>query len=471
MNKAGMRKYCIFLLFCSIVVGTTGCSYLTGTAVMRDYPIVPEEGAIPGVPPESEFADYWIRQYPDPDEVLMTPEEITKFNDENPAKGNDLIDIPGMTDECEGANIRDYVAKSARYLASAHFLVTGRIPLEQAERQRIIALMDTLGVQEVIPVRFGMTIQPTMTKLWPTTIPLLEKEGDNEFDMGVVSSVDIATPVAVLHTSRDGRWALVQTPRFLCWMPASAFALGDREIIRTFTDCSPPLVAVGHRVSVYANPAERVAASSIQMGSHLPLRTAGNDFFEVLVPGRGKNGELVVQTGYVRHSSDVSIGFLPYTIRNVFRQCYILYGRRFGWGGMFEERDCSRYIMDVFRCFNIQLPRNSSRQAEASKAVISLDGMDKDMRLELLEKTPGGISLLRMPGHNMIYLGSIDGKPYAIHNFWAWRTPSDSGEDIVHRTARVAVSGLDLGEGSKRGSFIDRLTHVTILGNYTIETR
>ncbi len=133
---------------------------------------------------------------------------------------------------------------------------------------------------------------------------------------------------------------------------------------------------------------------------------------------------------------------------------------------MYDERDCSGYIMDVFRCFNIQLPRNSAEQAEASNAVIFVEDMDRKTRLKLFKSVPGGISLLRMPGHIMIYLGEFNGTPYAIHDFWSWRTPSKKGQDITHRAARVAVTDLMLGEGSKSGSFIDRLSHITILGNY-----
>ena len=40
---------------------------------------------------------------------------------------------------------------------------------------------------------------------------------------------------------------------------------------------------------------------------------------------------------------------------------------------------------------------------------------------------------------------------------------------IVHRAARVAVTDLMLGEGSVRESFLDRLTYITILGNYEIQ--
>jgi len=463
-----MRNRFNFVILLFLVV-CTGCSGLIRTTPHIGTFLVPAEDPIPGVPTEVNFADYWIRKTPNPDDIILTPEKIEKFNSENPVKGEFLIDITGMPEMIDGGSFREYIVEYAHYLNDANFFVTGRIPLEKAERKRIIALMDTTGVPDVITLKFGVLLHRTMGKAWPTTIPLMSSEGDNEFDQGVLSALDMATTVALIHISKDGLWSFVQTSRFLCWIPSSAAAFGDIETVREFIDSSPPLVAVGHSVSVYGTPEEKTAIGSIQMGSHLPLRTAGKDFCEVLVPGRGRNGELTVHIGYVRRSSDVSIGYLPYTFRNVYRQCYVLFGRRYGWGGMYEERDCSAYIMDVFRCFNIQLPRNSTSQAKASKVAISLEGMERETRLELLKSLPGGISLLQMPGHIMIYMGEINGMPYAIHDFWAWRTPSGKGHDIVHRAARVAVTDLMLGEGSVKGSFLDRLTYITILGNYEIQ--
>jgi hypothetical protein len=74
-----------------------------------------------------------------------------------------------------------------------------------------------------------------------------------------------------------------------------------------------------------------------------------------------------------------------------------------------------------------------------------------------------------MKGHIMIYLGMYEDKPYAIHNFWSWREEGDDVHDNVFRVARVDVSDYTLGEGSGRSNFLDRLTHITLLGNYAFK--
>jgi hypothetical protein len=443
-----------------------GCSRVEPPPAVETYTgptLVSGEGPIPGIPSDVEFADYWIRKAPDPDAFIMTPEQIAHFNRENPLLNTFIFDIPRMASQSRGERIRDYLAGNARYIIDAKFFVTGDIPLEIGERHRIAALMDTTGVPDVIDVKFGMILERVSGKLWPTSVPFMNEPGDNEFDQGMVATLDFGEPVALLHTSKDDLWCYVQNENFGCWIPSGSAAFGEIGTVRKLTDKTSPLVAIGSRVAVYGAPEEGPAIGYLNMGSWLPIRSAGNTWCEVLIPGRGQNSELTARTGYIRRGSDVSIGFLPYTLRNVYRQCFTLYGERYGWGGMYDNRDCSGYVRDIFRCFDIRLPRNSAKQGQGSQWVISMNGLDRLARLKALKSVPVGITLLQMPGHIMIYLGESGGKAYAIHSFWSWRE-SRQGIDITHRAARVAVTDLSLGEGSSRGAFIDRLANLAVLG-------
>ncbi|MFA6472277.1 MAG: SH3 domain-containing protein [Candidatus Latescibacterota bacterium] len=452
-----------------IIILVSGCAAVQQQAPPPDKVdngplVVAAEDSIPRVPAEIRYADFWIRKYADPDAVILSPEGIDSYNRENPARKGVMLDILTMPDKSIGTKIRDYLASNTRYLLNTKYFVTADIPLEMAERTSIASLVDTLGVPDLITIKFGMILRNTMGKLWPTSIPLMSTPGDNEFDQGVVSTLDMGEPVALLHVSKDGLWSYVQSSSFGCWVPSEDVAFGDREKLKELTDTSMPVVAVGRSVSVFPTPESGSAVGSLRMGSYLPARSAGNNYIEVLFPCRGTNGELVSKRGYVRNGSDISLGFLPFTMRNIYQQLFRLYGSRYGWGGMYGGEDCSSTIMDVFRCFNIHLPRNSASQANASTQIIKFEGLDRPARFQALKTVPGGITLLQMPGHIMVYLGEEGGKPYAIHNFWAWREPKTDKIDIAHRAARVAVTDLLLGEGSQRGSFIDRLTNATVIG-------
>ncbi|MBN2398363.1 MAG: hypothetical protein JXI32_08275, partial [Deltaproteobacteria bacterium] len=55
-----------------------------------------------------------------------------------------------------------------------------------------------------------------------------------------------------------------------------------------------------------------------------------------------------------------------------------------------------------------------------------------------------------------------DGNPYAIHSTWGYREPA-WWRDRVRVINRVAVTSLSLGEGSHKGSYLDRLRSIRVI--------
>jgi hypothetical protein len=199
------------------------------------------------------------------------------------------------------------------------------------------------------------------------------------------------------------------------------------------------------------------------MGTKLPLVEKAGHHYAVTLPWRAPDGGVRFATGYIRPDADVSVGYLPYTARNLYRQLFKLEGHPYGWGDLFDGRDCSRLVMDVFSTFGFTMPRNSRRQAAFNPAgrkdTAGLSEADKVKTLKDLGNRP---ALLYMPGHIMIHLGIVDGKPYAIHSAWGLRESRLLGEKTV-MAGRVVVSDITRGGGG-RGSLLKRVTAVTPLG-------
>ena len=175
------------------------------------------------------------------------------------------------------------------------------------------------------------------------------------------------------------------------------------------------------------------------------------------MPRRGADGTAALVPGFVA-AVDIHEGYLPYTPRQILTQAFKMLYQPYGWGGMYGAQDCSKFLQEIFATIGIELPRDSKNQIQAGESLAkwetSTPGADKTR--VLAESAIGGITLLGMKGHILLYLGTVDGQPYAIHSMWAYRQPG-VGKDNVFVLNRVVVSDLSLGEGSKRGSLLDRL--------------
>jgi hypothetical protein len=75
-----------------------------------------------------------------------------------------------------------------------------------------------------------------------------------------------------------------------------------------------------------------------------------------------------------------------------------------------------------------------------------------------------------MPGHIMLYLGEHEGQHFAvsaIHDFKS-QCPHRKADGQV-QIRRVTVSDLQVGRGTAKGSFLERLTRLTLFGPSTVE--
>jgi len=202
-----------------------------------------------------------------------------------------------------------------------------------------------------------------------------------------------------------------------------------------------------------------------RMGVRFPL--AGNPLEDgtlpVLLPLRRGDGTVLIGEGFVP-AGEACRGFLPLTPRNMLEQAFRLLDAPYGWGGMHGEQDCSRFVQEIFATAGIDLPRNSSRQAQVG---LLLDKFEEDTPAEKKERiitglAVGGITLLYMKGHVLLYTGQVEGKPYAIHGLWGYRERSLL-HDRVRVTGRVVISDLTLGRDAGKGSLLDRIVSFRIL--------
>jgi len=171
-----------------------------------------------------------------------------------------------------------------------------------------------------------------------------------------------------------------------------------------------------------------------------------------MIPTADSNGNLVFSNGSVK-TANVHKGYLEYTPKNIITQAFKFLHLPYGWGGMYGEQDCSKFIQEVYATVGIKLPRNSMSQSKASNAKVELAGLSKTSKHTFLRTTgKAGGTILHLKGHIVLYLGEYKGEPYIIQTVWG----SSSRHFALGRTAVTSLNFNDyLGK-------IDRLTNITL---------
>jgi len=437
-----------------LVLSFTGCA-----TVETLYHSVP--GMLPGTTRDMKTAGYWIERHPFPDRVIMDSAEIASLNRQIIGELEVRKDLRELPESYPSSKIRDRAQMVMEWFTSrTRYTKRGRQVGRSFTRtmERTMAL-DTLP--EEVPLRLGVVSRYAHQRVFPTQDKIYTKLGDIDFDDLQNSALDVGTPVAVAHESADGRWYYVIDEMSEGWIETERVAILDRSAVDLFLNPKRFVVVTAPKAVIYRDREMTDYHEYVRTGVRLPLAAdISGTVAEIVIPlqDRGENASL--GRGFVKKDS-IHAGYLPYTARTIIEGAFALLNEPYGWGGMYGEQDCSRFIQQVFATVGIDLPRNSSKQAQVGRLIAEFDDTTQQDEKEriIVDGAAGGTSLLYMRGHIMIYLGSTAGKAFAIHDTWGYRQKTWRG-DIVRVIARVAVTDLHLGTGSRRGDYLRRIISV-----------
>ncbi|GEM89478.1 SH3 domain-containing protein [Oceanithermus desulfurans] len=331
-------------------------------------------------------------------------------------------------------------------------------PSDEAARAQLRARLNLEGLRPFKADRYGLTLGRANLRALPTAARGHKTNDEDGFDRLQHTALEPLTPLALLHPSRDGAWWFVQAPDYRGWIRARELAWTELpgEIANLLAQPGPVLL------SPTAELETACGATLLQMGSRLPGLRGGM----LAYPARDEHGQLLWSKARLRGAPELAPEPPPLTPEAFFARALAPLGRPYGWGGLTPEGpglDCSRFVQDVFKVFGYRLPRDASAQCAATRPAIAFDaGEPHEARARKLAELDAGPALLCMPGHVMLYLGSVDGCHHAAHAFWAYKRRENGGEVTVP-VRRVVVTSLDLGRGTDAGSLLERLTSVNLL--------
>jgi hypothetical protein len=428
---------------------------------------------LPNITPEMERPRFWIKKIKNPTHLLLTPEKIHQMNEDN-LKRQDLhlCRINDLKEDWSREEVLSLIKEDWGNFGRTGEVRYGKskIPLGESFWNELKTNLNQESLKEKNRMLYGLIAKRTDIRVFPTEERSMSTSYNDEFDRFQHSSISPGSPIGIHHFSKDKEWAYVQTQFIRGWIHTHDLAIAkEKGEVMDYEEAKDRLLVTGNIVSVFSDPSLRQPIFLAQMGDTFPLLSIPggdkmtNAFYIIHIPSREKNGLLTLKKGYIRTNEDVHRGFLPYTQENVAHQAFKMLDHPYGWGDMFGGRDCSRFIMDLFRTFGVLMPRNSKEQATIGTDLGWVEGKPIKEKRKKLDQAIPLATTLRLPGHIMLYLGKDKGKYYVIHSIWGIQKRIKSCP-VSEKIAQVVVSDLSLGESGPYGSLIHRLTDVRFIG-------
>jgi hypothetical protein len=427
---------------------------------------------VPGVGEAQLTPAFWIGLQAQPERVILDRAAIAAQNAKLLQRDPSMHDLRALPSTLDRARVAGWMAPLSRLPTQPLYDVDGK-PVPAATLRAIAdnAALDAIPARQ--PTRYGLVVRRAALRGFPTARRVFSANDDTDIDRFQESAEFPGTPVVIAHTSADGQWLFVVSPRYAAWTEKDNVAEGSATQVFGHVDRKPYRVVTGASVRTVFTP-EQPALSQLQldMGTRLPLATglppdrpvngqAPYTSHVLELPLRDAGGTLQFAPALLQKNTDTAADYLPLTRANIIRQAFKFLGERYGWGHAYDGRDCSGFVADVYRSMGVQLPRNTGQQA-TSPALAHRVFTDRDSREDRLAAARALQTgdLVYIPGHVMMVLGQYNGQPYVIHDVASVSYRNAGGQRVRIKLNAVSVTPLLPLLSNDRQTFVDRMTSI-----------
>ncbi|MCK4440900.1 MAG: SH3 domain-containing protein, partial [Sulfurovaceae bacterium] len=281
-------------------------------------------------------AEFWIDKIKDANKPIMSKKEIKAFNNNIVYKQHLVSNFKDIPSKYNGSWIKKNIEKHFENIFKQTKYFEDGTKIKSEFINDIEEYMDLYNISDRVRTRYAITVHYTNQRIVPTELALLKKKGDIYFDRNQNSALDIATPLAVLHSSDDGKWHYAIGEFSSGWVRDQDIAFADKKEIKGYLNSDKFIVTTGAKNSIL------IAGKyydTMRMGIKLPYILNINNMSMVLIPTRDENGTLVLSNATIK-STHTHKGYLEYTPRNILTQAFEFLNAPYGWGGSFGEQDC-----------------------------------------------------------------------------------------------------------------------------------
>jgi hypothetical protein len=416
----------------------------------------------PGTSKEIITSTFWSEEYINEEAPVLTEADIARFNKHIIDKIPVVFNLSDYKDKLSKEELTSYI-KHYKIPDKTMYDYSGKA-FQQSFYDSLTANSNLSSIKDINPVRYGVTVKKTSLRSFPTDSGAYTSAVNRAFDKFQETGCEPCEPILILHESRDKKWYFAQIYNYRGWIKSDTVALSDKEAVFEYTTPRNFLMVTGKSVSVSPENSNAEIPKEFKMGTKLYLTdseaTKASGSYRIKLPIRKDNGTLDFTFASVAADSDIHLGYLPYTRYNIVTQAFKLQGIPYDWGDKYSGRDCSSFIMYVYKTFGLKLPRNTDEQEICSDNVIRFKSQDNTKtRLEALDGLKPGAALY-MPGHVMLYLGMSGGQHYIIQAFLGYSTKYGNSIKLIP-TDQIAVTTVQLAN-SEGVPFIQKLTSAVL---------
>jgi hypothetical protein len=406
------------------------------------------EASAPATQPRHRDAQFWIQAATmDPDVEVMSREQIDATNAIY-SRNEELFRDPLQLSAADDATIR------ARWEQRSQWM-RGKIDAGHYLEQTSGAMARATARMDGAKPHAEFHVITHESALWcvPSMEGILSQAKDAAFDRNRCTGLHPGELVLATHAVDGEPWVHVEAGHSDGWLHAPQWTPPlARDEAHAFAHGTP-------RAYVVQETTPDAGGVDLRIGTSFPVSKTSDGPSTLNVPA---------STGLQARPLDdtqLAPGPLPLTKRRLLELAFSRLGDAYGWGGYRGNRDCSRFVHDMLETFGVLMARNSAAQALMGAKNIDLRGMtDPDKRQEITRLDARNVVLLYMPGHIMLYLGRDGDRHFALSSLSEYMRPCQGGGAQTVRLDRVEVTSLELGRGTPRTSFLERLTTAVVFG-------
>ena len=410
--------------------------------------------------------EYWIEKIGDAEKLILNEQEVIEFNKKSfrkmKSKGfaewlYDMETYPETITRGELLHtMKSYSSEEALPSKTCYDIHAKKI--SKTVKEEVLYQANFEGISNEIRVEWGMLINREDVRAFPTDTVFAEEPKYIDFDLFQLTTLPAGSPVVILHQSKNGKWYYIQTMIYKGWVKRENIALAkNKKEIFDYANSDKFLMVAESKIETEPNPfIKQISNIVFQMGDKLPLiefdeipesipmnnlhAQSPQGCYVVKIPVKDEEGYLEFRLALIARYNDVCEGYLPYTRGNIIQQAFKLLGERYGWNGMFKRRDCSQFIMNVFKTMNIIIP-SFTRMQEEGTAGKSIEFSGSIQRREsVLNKLQPG-DPIHLKGHVVMYLGKVGENYYMIHSGSGYGIKSKDG-----RIKPITIHGIFISE-------------------------